>query len=302
MGFIRGGDIVEVFLFADNEKMEFLRGPYCGGEEGAKHYEGDYQLISAKNNVVVSTLSLGKDYYFVGGQIHDGMHKFAVPNTGDELIAIYQYRGCNGDEVVFYRVDKNGRLNKVLFLNKDGTRKNNQYTSDPVLSSDDQTTFCGYNNAVGYVFCDSYRYNGENFAQAASWMTQELYRSPKTLDGDARRALFEFLIKLYHGKNEGAVYYYGGPYDELRKHNPDVEPNDRVKLFERYCTVNGGVCLIPERLEAKGADPSGEMKFTVSFITRDFKDARVAGKSQFEFRVKQVGVDFKVLDLPPRSP
>lgn len=302
MGITRKAHIAEVFLFAEDEKVEILEHPYCGGDKGDKQYTGNYQLISVLNNeVVASIISLGH-YQFVVGRIYDGIREVAVPGTNERLIAIYQYRGCNGDEVEFYRVDKNGGLNKVVFLNKDGTKEDNQYTSDQILLSDNEATFCGYNNAVGYVFCDSYRYNGENFIQVASWMTQELYRSPKTIDGEARRALFDFLISLYHGKYEAAAYYYRGSHDVLKDSNPDVNPNNRAKLFERYCTANGGLCLIPEGMVFKQTDLSDESKFAVSFVTRDFKSVQLAGKSQFEFRVKRVDSDFKVLDLPPYVP
>lgn len=296
----KNGNTVEVFLFAEDEKMEIVEGIYCGGNEGDKQYRGNYQLISVVNNLFVSSVINLGDYEFGEGRVYGGLQEFRAPGTNERLIAIYQYAGCNGDDVEFYRFDRNGRLNKVLFLNKNGTKETNQYRSGPLLMSDNEVTFCGYNNAIGHVFCDSYAYNGTDFIQAASWMTQELYRSPKTIDGEAKRVLFDFLIALHHGKYEAAVYHYGGSYDILNPQD-QLSPEERAKQFKRLCEAIVGKCPMPEGLALKDST-SGEMKFAVSFVTKDWQTFRIAGNAEFEFRVKRLGNDFKVLNLPPYFP
>ena len=66
------------------------------------------------------------------------------------------------------------------------------------------------------------------------------------VDGEPRRILFEYISALSQENYKKAVYYYGGSYDLLIKLNPDISPNDKPKLFERYCIKNGGKCLISE--------------------------------------------------------
>lgn len=297
----KNGNAVEVFLFAEDEKMEIVEGLYCGGNEGDRQYRGNYQLTSVVNNLFVSSIINLGDYEFGEGRVYRGLQEFRAPGTNERLIAIYQYASCNGIYVEFYRVDDNRRLNKVLFLNKDGTKETNQYTSGRVLMSDNEVNFCGYNNVIGHVFCDSYAYNGTDFIQAGSWMTQELYRSPRTIDAEAKRVLFDFLTALHHEKHEAAVYYYGGSYDILKPQHGDLSPEEMAKEFRRLCEAIVGKCPMPEGLAIKDST-SDEMKFTVSFVTKDWRTFQVAGNSQFEYRVKRVGNDFKVLDLPPYVP
>ncbi|MDI6744890.1 MAG: hypothetical protein QMD07_05895, partial [Thermodesulfovibrionales bacterium] len=67
-------EAVKVYLFAEDEKVEILEGSYCGGEEGDKQYTGNYQLISARDNKIVSKIDLGKDYEFVENTLHSGLH------------------------------------------------------------------------------------------------------------------------------------------------------------------------------------------------------------------------------------
>jgi len=284
---------IKVFLFAEDEKVEILEGSYCGGEEGDKQYTGNYQLISTKDNKIVSKIDLGKDYEFVENTLHSGLNLFVMPQTYEQLIMIYQYRSCNTEAVEFYRVDVEGRLYKVNFIDKDGTVATGQTTGPDggISGTEGDITFCSYNNGVGYTFCDSYNYNAKDFIQTAISMTQG-----ETIDGEPRRILFEYISALSQEDYKRAVYYYGGSYDLLIKLNPDINPNDKPKLFERYCIKNGGKCLIseyPDFIDIKSSMQlkSGELEVT-------FKPDN---KPDFEFRVKRMNGEFKVMDLPPRN-
>ena len=115
-----GAQAVEVFLYAADERIEILRGTYCGGEEGHKQYEGNYKLFSVTNNSVISSLDSG-DLTFTEGRI-EGLQIFRVPKRTEPLIAVYQYQGCNGDRVELFRVDDRGRLFRAYFQNKDGSK------------------------------------------------------------------------------------------------------------------------------------------------------------------------------------
>ena len=284
---------IKIFLFAEDEKVEILKGTYCGGEEGDKQYTGNYHLISVKNNKIASKIDLGKDYEFIENTLHSGLHLFVMPQTYEQLIMIYQYGSCNIERVEFYRVDVEGRLYKVNFIDKDGTVGTGQFTgpTGDIAGSDSSVIFCSYNNAVGYTFCDSYNYNAKDFIQTAISMTQE-----NTVDGEPRRILFEYVSALSQEDYKRAVYYYGGSYDLLIKLNPDISPNDKPKLFERYCIKNGGKCLISEYPDFIDIKSSMQLKSGDSEVS--FKPDN---KPDFEFRVGRINNEFKVMDLPPRT-
>lgn len=289
-------DIVEIVLVAEDERIEILNASYCGGEKGAKQYRGRYYLIGVKNNTIASKIDLGKDHEFVEGTPHDGLHPFG-PVGNEQLVEILQYGSCNNEFVEFYRVDPSGGIHKVNFFSKDGTVTTVESTGPDgaILSSEGSVTFCSYDNALGYLFCDSYAHNGADFIQKASWMTQDLSKKKDTIIAEARRALLEYLSGLWQGNYQRAVYYYGGAYDLLRELNPDVDPHDKPKLFERFCTVNGGRCLRADYFSDKDFASPTDLKFSVEFITK------INGRSDFEFRVKRMNNEFKVLDLPPHT-
>lgn len=289
---------VQVFLFAEDEKVEILEGSYCGGEEGDKQYTGNYQFISVKDDKIVSKIDLGKDYEFVENTLYNGLHRFITSNL-DNLIAIYQYRSCNTEKVEFYRIDAKGYIDKINFFDKDGTVRTDQTTgpNGDILRTNGNLTFCNYNNAVGYIFCDSYYYNEKGFSQAAGWMTQELSKQEKTVDGEARRILFEYLSALSEKDYKGAVFYYAGSYDLLMKLNPDVSSNDEPILFERYCSKNGRKCFLSEYPDFIDIKSSVELKagtWEVSF--------KSTTKPDFAFRIRRIGNEFKIMDLPPTVP
>lgn len=82
------------------------------------------------------------------------------------------------------------------------------------------------------------------------------------------------------------VDLYGGDYNMLYIYNPDIEPNDRTSLMERYCTTNGGnIVRLNEILDTKKIDEN-EYKFTVSFLWAESGDP-YRKNMHFEYTVKK---------------
>lgn len=293
---------VKLYLFAEDEKVEIQEGDYCGGADGDKIYTGNYQLISVKDNKIVSRIDLGKDYEFIENKLHSGLQLFVMPKTLEQLIIIYQYVSCSIEGVEFFRIDEKGNIYKINFFDKDGTVGTAQSISGGNINeSDGNLIFCRYDNAIGHLLCDDYTYNGKDFIQTASWMTQDL-TGKKNTDGEARRVLLEYLAALLQRKYEKAVLYYGGKYDFLLKLNPDVSIKNKPKLFERYCTKNGGKCGISSYFKNVTIESATMLKFTVELMKGNLDDIIISGKSDFEFRVKRINGEFKVMDLPPYAP
>ena len=293
---------IKVFLFAEDEKVEILKGSYCGGEDGDKQYAGNYQLISVKGNKIVSKIDLGKDYEFIENTQHDGLHMF-VPVFGEQLVAIYQYVSCNHENVEFFRINEYGLIHRVNFFEKDGIVVTGKLVIGDISVTTENIFFCSYDNVIAYYLCDTYVYNGKDFIQTSSWMGSYYYNpnEKNTNIREARRVLYEYLNAL---RQEGTykkadykkvVYYYGGDYNFLLQLNPDVNIEDKPKLFERYCTKNRGNCSIEPSYFIDIASPS-EVKFGVK--EGGFE---VNMKPDFEFRVKRMNGEFKVMDLPPRT-
>lgn len=295
---------ISIFLFADNQKAETLRDPFCGGDKGAKQYSGNYHLLSLQGNEIVSDIDLGKDYWFVEGRPHDGLHEFVEPKTGGELIGIYQYRGCNAERVEFFQVDASGVIDQVPFSNEDGSENESVWTGpggDVPLSREGEFIFCSYSNFVGYQFCDSYIFKSNRFEQTNSWMTQAagVARLRPRVADEARRSLYDFLSALANKKYQEAAFYYGGSYESSGPTDLGALPDEKSELLEAFCTTRGGKCFVPEVISDKQTGPT-EMLFSVSLVTRDLDPIVVGKDKEFDFRVRRVGDSFKVLDLPPR--
>ncbi len=295
------GGPVEILLFAEDERTEVVEQDSCGRKKGDSVYTGNYHLLSLRGDSVISTLDLGRGYRFTEGRPpHDGLRGFAVPGTEGELAAIYQYLGCRTLALELFRVDGDGRIHRVRFLNRDGSEETRALTGPEgkVYLSDREAAFCSYSSAIGHTFCYAYTYNGRDFVQSGGWMArgEAMERTP---EAEARLVLFNYLTALERGDYGRAVYYYGGSYGLLEGLNPDVDPDERARLFERYCKVNGGRCLIPDLVaDVDVTDPS-RMEFAVGFVSRGYEPLVVEGRRRFAFKVGRIGGEFKVLDLPP---
>jgi hypothetical protein len=288
-----GSTAVEVILHAEDEKTEILEGDYCGGDKGSKEYSGNYRLIAVrKDGLVASVLYLGHRT-FTQGRI-DGAEEFRIPGTKHRLIAIYQYRGCNGDGVELYRIDEARQIRQVQFLNKDGVERRDVFAGPGgVETTDGQLGFCGYNNAVGGVFCDHFKFNGQDWLQTRSWLIQANPGEPVSIS-EARRALFEFLINLYHDRYETAAFYYGGSDDPAKPE--EVSRKERAEILRQHCSTKWQTCALPQDIEFKPSDAVGVLEFEVSFLPLESKPFPAWPRSTF--RLRRSGADFKVLDLP----
>jgi hypothetical protein len=106
---------------------------------------------------------------------------------------------------------------------------------------------------------------------------------------------------------------YGGSYATLQDWNPDVDPSDHVKLWERACEQNGLQCLLLRASYFKELQGDTYI-FQVEFSNPDgslfvrgpccgANETDMPPESQFEYRVaRNADGKFLVLDLPPYVP
>ena len=126
----------------------------------------------------------------------------------------------------------------------------------------------------------------------------------------AGQALRDYLIALNSGDYVLGSKLYGGDTSLLETWNPDIT-NDLPKLFERACTRNGLVCLLPRSITYHGPDLGGGWQFLVEFSNADgtlFRQGPCCGEASgpsftsFLFRVVKIESGYAVLDLPPYVP
>jgi hypothetical protein len=135
--------------------------------------------------------------------------------------------------------------------------------------------------------------------------------APEALDSSAAESTMRgYFLALSQGRYADAVARYSGAYAEpLISMNPDIDPADRARLFERYCTQNGGVCLpVKDVIRILPADIG--FIFTVHFANPDgstFAQGPCCGETtgepitEFDVFVSTIGDD-SVLTLPPYVP
>jgi hypothetical protein len=304
--FERGGRTFDVYLFAEDESVDVLSAPFCGGDKGARQYSGHFQLLSVADNAIVSKLDLDPDYNFVEKKPHDGARLFRDPQSGQDLVVLYQYGSCSCESVQFFSADPSGHLFLISFLDRDGLTWKQMLTGSdgaiPHLAAG-ALVFCSNANAIGYMMCGTYAFDGANFLEASKWMTREREAPTKGLNdtGLAARALFDFLSTL-SAKEYSAAAYYLDPSVKTADAGP-VAPNrgQRAVFLENYCTGMGGQCLMPESIDFKpGGGAPGALLFQVSFQTENFETLKIGPRSSFDFRLAKTPDGFKVLDLPPR--
>jgi DNA-binding CsgD family transcriptional regulator len=132
--------------------------------------------------------------------------------------------------------------------------------------------------------------------------------------------LVDFLTYLYKGEYEKAALLYGGSYETMIDHNPDIDPNDHSALLHNACLINGAQCL--EVLSAGPATAGpieslnlSEFKFQVEFANPDGSlfvlgpccggnETDSPSQSIFYFTVNIIESipEFKVMDMPPYAP
>ena len=168
IAFTVGPVLIEVFIHADDEKMEILRTDSCGGKSGSKRYTGNYQIVSLKNRAFHAALPVGKRVFTENRG--EEIKEIRFPESSGRLVTISQYQNCNGDEVEFFRVDSRGGLHRVRVRHKDGLEKL-QLVCRPGGAPDDvsgnQLTYCSSRKTKTAATCAVYTYDGNNLIQTA---------------------------------------------------------------------------------------------------------------------------------------
>jgi hypothetical protein len=126
----------------------------------------------------------------------------------------------------------------------------------------------------------------------------------------ARQALTAFFSHLHAGEYDRAADLFGGSYDVMRDHNPEIDPDDHAALFQSACTINGAQCLQVRRATLRKAGSPVEFQFAVEFANDDgslFTTASCCGgkernskhRTEFIYTVRmECTGEFKVLDPP----
>jgi hypothetical protein len=108
----------------------------------------------------------------------------------------------------------------------------------------------------------------------------------------AKEALMAFFSNLHAGEYEQAAALYGGEYEVMREHNPDIEPDDHAAFFRNACTINGAQCREIRQATLLDKPKTPEFRFAVQFVNDDdllftlgpcCGDEHVEGSQQDEF-------------------
>lgn len=85
----------------------------------------------------------------------------------------------------------------------------------------------------------------------------------------ALQTLYDFFNHLQAGRYAEASFLYGGTYNVMRDHNPQVDPDDFTMLFHNACTINGAMCLKIRSAKLWLKPSATEFRFTVEFENPD---------------------------------
>ena len=130
----------------------------------------------------------------------------------------------------------------------------------------------------------------------------------------ARNTLVTYLDSVHNRKYAEAAQLYGGSYEIMMDHNPDVPPDEPAALFRNACTLNGMQCLQLRNLTLAGSVSDSEFVFKVEFMLEDGKtfilgpccgsdDENYPSQSEFYFTVKKIEPGrFAVMNTPPYLP
>lgn len=131
---------------------------------------------------------------------------------------------------------------------------------------------------------------------------------PEIEMSEAKQVLDNYLNFLFTQQYEQALLYYGGDFQYLEQLNPDIQPEFKAKLLERYCQQQKGICLKPIIINASPLSLD-EYKFDVQYLNNDGSlyavpgcPCKGGGKKTFELRVKKDALGkLMVFDLPPKE-
>lgn len=138
------------------------------------------------------------------------------------------------------------------------------------------------------------------------------------IEGDdlqnAEQALLDFLEELNAGNYKAAAELYGGGYEIMIEHNPDLDPNNHAALIQNACTINGAQCLKVESVALDHKAAVNGYNFLVEFQNEDGtlfvlgpccggNETDTPPRSSFTFTVvKDDKGQFLVMDMPPYRP
>lgn len=102
---------------------------------------------------------------------------------------------------------------------------------------------------------------------ASLWLQEEGSISPEAKL--ALQALTDFFAHLQAGRYKEASLLYGGTYDIMLDHNPEINPDDHEALFGNACTINGALCLNISTAKLLNQPSPTEFRFAVEFENPD---------------------------------
>jgi hypothetical protein len=155
--FAAGRDYLEVFVFADDEKEEILRGDSCRGKNGTKQFSGNYRLIALKNRAFHAALAIGNRSFSERRSEDIKVIRFAESNA--RLIAISQLESCNTQTIELFRVDGRGAMHKVRVRQRNGVEANRlagPAGGQLAQLSGNELTYCRALNPDSATLCTHY--------------------------------------------------------------------------------------------------------------------------------------------------
>lgn len=133
-------------------------------------------------------------------------------------------------------------------------------------------------------------------------------------DSRAQQSLVIFLENLHAGRYEEAAGLYGGNYETMADHNPNLDPDNHIGLLRNACTINGAECLEIKSTTLEREASASEFDFKVEFKKEDGSlfvlgpccggnETDTPSQSVFTFTViKKDNGDFVVMEMPPYMP
>lgn len=140
------------------------------------------------------------------------------------------------------------------------------------------------------------------------------FTPPVENDRLALQTITDFLAALHAGDYEKAVSLYGGTYETMIDHNPDVSPSAHATLFQNACTINGAQCLQAKSIVLDEKVSNAKFIYRVEFQNEDGSlfvfgpccgdnDPNTQSQSSFHFEVIQNNEGkFLVMDMVPYMP
>ena len=137
---------------------------------------------------------------------------------------------------------------------------------------------------------------------------------PLSDDQLALNTLVDFLENLHAGKYDEAAQLYGGTYEIMINHNPDIAPEDHAALLRNACTINGAQCLQVKSAGLEEEISGTEFTFEIEFQNADgslFVRGSCCGGDETDFPSESIFLftvsksaegKFLVMDMVPYMP